>query len=117
MATIVTDSEQIKEAFREVVEGILHECLPPLIQEALYKPLLTRQEVKELTGWSDRQLQYLRDAGKIDFIRREPKVFLYPTEGILRYLRANYVQARGPVPQWAGAGTMTTSTKGQNLSD
>lgn len=115
MSAIVTSEEQLKGLLEGLFKAVVAEVLPGLVQEALYKPLLTRKEVKALTGLSDRKLQYLRDEGKLGYVK-DKGVILYPTQGLLSYLQENYVPATGCVAIWTGAGTITTRTLGQNLS-
>lgn len=115
MSSIITDKEQIREIIRPILREALREIVPPLVQEALYKPLLTRSEVKALTGLSDRQLQHLRDQRHVAFVQRG-RVILYDTESLLRFMQEHHIRARGPVPSGPVLGSIATRTSGQDLS-
>lgn len=92
MSAIVTDEACIRAIIADAVREALKEELPELVEEATRKEWLTREEVKDLTGWSDRTLQHLRDTRQIPFSQHGRKI-LYPTEGVLSFLDAHRVAA------------------------
>jgi hypothetical protein len=86
MTVIVTDVENIKIIISEIICEVLSEEPPKLIREALRKEYLTQKELKELTGWSQRKMFYLRETRQIPFIQHGRSV-LYPYDGIIEFLK------------------------------
>ena len=93
MSAIVTEEKRIRAFIKEAVKEVLKQELPPLVKESIRKEWLTREEIKELTGWSDRTLQNLRDTRQIPFSQHGRKI-LYPTQGILDFLEGHRVRSR-----------------------
>ncbi len=94
MSTIVAaDRETIKQIFCEALREVVTEELPPLVRDATRKPYLTRDELQQLTGWSIRTIVHLRQTRQIPFSQHGRKI-LYPTDGILSFLRENHVKPR-----------------------
>ena len=94
MSTIVAaDRETIKQIFSEALREVVTEELPPLVRDATRKPYLTRDELQQLTGWSIRTIVHLRQTRQIPFSQHGRKI-LYPTDGILSFLRENHVKPR-----------------------
>jgi len=94
MSTIVAaDRETIKQIFSEALREVVTEELPPLVRDATRKPYLTRDELQQLTGWSVRTIVHLRQTRQIPYSQHGRKI-LYPTDGILEFLRQNHVQPR-----------------------
>lgn len=95
MSTIVAaDRETIKQIFSEALREVVTEELPPLVRDATRKPYLTRDELQQLTGWSIRTIVHLRQTRQIPYTQHGRKI-LYPTDGILSFLRENHVKPRG----------------------
>jgi excisionase family DNA binding protein len=84
------------EEARALLAPIIREEVSKSLEDFAILPLsrvwLTRQEMKKLTGWSDRTLQNLRDSGQIPFSQHGRKI-LYPRAGIMEFLEANTVNA------------------------
>ena len=93
MPSFILDLETLRRAISEVLEDLLSKVLPPLVEQATRKPYLTREEVKALTGWSDRQLQHLRDSRQIPFFQRN-KSILYPTKEFYDFLKEHRIEPR-----------------------
>ena len=91
MAAIVTDPDQISEIIERIIKQALEHHLPPLIKRVARKPWLTKQELKELTGWSNRTIQHLRDTKQIPFSQHGRKI-LYPTEQIEQFLKDHSIK-------------------------
>ena len=70
---IVTDAAEIKRLVQEAVEQALEERLPRLVRKATCREWLTKDDLKELTGWSSRTIQHLRDPGTSLFSQHGPK--------------------------------------------
>ena len=92
-ATIVVERDAIKELVSEAVREAVSKELPALVRDAARKPYLTRDELQELTGWSVRTIVHLRQSRQIPFTQHGRKI-LYPTDGILSFLRENHVKPR-----------------------
>lgn len=92
-AAIITSPEDVQRYVREAVLEAVRLELPGLIQEATRKPYLTREEVKQITGWSDRTLQHLRDSRQIPFAQHGRKI-TYPSRGLYEFLDARNVIPR-----------------------
>jgi hypothetical protein len=97
MSSIVTDENRIRAFVTEAVKDALEQELPSLVKQATRKEWLTREEVKDLTGWSDRTLQHLRDTRQIPFAQHGRKI-LYPTEGFFDFLEAHRIEPRSEAP-------------------
>ena len=90
---IVTTPAELRRLVAEAVRDAVRAELPGLVQEATRKPYLTPREVRDLTGWSSRTLQHLRDTRQVPFVQSGRKV-LYPTDGVDDFLARNTVVAR-----------------------
>ena len=94
MQTYIPSRAELDSAIQEAVIKAVTESLPVLIQEATAKPYLTKTELMELTGWSSRTIQNLRDTNQIPFSQHGHKI-LYPRKGILEFLERNHIKPRG----------------------
>ncbi len=90
MQAYIPTKEELSEIVFNTVQELLKKELPSLIREAKRKPWLTTDELMELTGWSRRTCQYLRDKRRIPFSQEGRKI-LYPTRGIEEYLASNKI--------------------------
>lgn len=93
MQVIITEPDQLRSLVQEAVCDVVREVLPRLVREATRKEYLTPEEVKELTGWSDRTLQHLRDTRQLPFVQHGRKI-LYPTEEVEAFMGRHLVRAR-----------------------
>lgn len=94
MQTYIATKSELVQIINGAVRELLENCLPNLIRKAKRKEWLTTEELMELTGWSRRTLQYLRDKRRIPF-SQEGRRILYKTEDVEAYLRNNKIDARG----------------------
>ncbi|SMO84225.1 helix-turn-helix domain-containing protein [Gracilimonas mengyeensis] len=90
-SVIVTTEIQLEKIFSKLFEKKISETLPDLIAEATAKPYLTKEELMDLTGWSSRSIQNLRDTDQIPYSKHGRKI-LYPRKGILEFLQAHHIQ-------------------------
>lgn len=90
MNTYIATKEELSDIVFKAVRKLFENELPTLIRKAKRKPWLTTEELMELTGWSRRTCQYLRDERRIPFSQEGRKI-LYPTEGIEEYLEGNKI--------------------------
>lgn len=90
---IVTDESVLNRLVNQAVSHALEEHLPRLVRKATRRPWLTKEDLKEMTGWSDRTIQHLRDTRQIPFAQHGRKI-LYPAEGIEQFLRNHHILPR-----------------------
>lgn len=90
---IVTTPEELTEIINAAVLESLKKLLPQHIRSAGMKPLLTKDELMELTGWSKRKVDYMKAGGKLPFNQIGRSV-LFPTAEILEYINTGYVPAK-----------------------
>ncbi|GAA5522332.1 helix-turn-helix domain-containing protein [Aliifodinibius salicampi] len=93
METYITSKEELNETVQAAVKKLLEKELPSLLRKAKRKEWINTNELMELTGWSRRTIQYLRDKNKIPFSQEKHRI-LYPTEGIEEYLRSNLIEPK-----------------------
>jgi len=82
------------QAIRDVIRSELQDVLPSLIRESTSKEFLTIDETVELTGFSKRHLQYLREKKSIPYHKHGKKI-LYRRSDVLQFLKDNHIRARG----------------------
>lgn len=92
----VAERKELELYFNQVLKEILIEEIPKLIKDLGKKEWLTRQELQTLTGWSSRTIQHMRDTRQIPYSQHGRKI-LYPREGIIEFLKANYIHPREDV--------------------
>lgn len=73
-------SDAVDKAVSEAMIDIKH-----AISTAVTPPYLTKEKVMELTGWSSRTIQHMRDSEQIDYIQHGRKI-LYPTQALYDFL-------------------------------
>lgn len=93
MNVMIAKAEDIKNLVASAVHEGIARAIPGLLRRTSQKPYLTRAEVKELTGWSDRTLQHLRSSEQLAFVKHGRKI-LYPSEALQAFLDGGSVQAR-----------------------
>lgn len=91
--TIVTKIDDLRRAVEPVLRSLISELLPDLVRKATRKPYMTGQELADMTGWSRRTIQNLRDTRQIPFVQHGRKI-LYPTDGIDQFLRDRHISVR-----------------------
>ena len=87
------DSEQLDARIKSAVAEAIRAEIPHIIREATAKEWLTKQDLKELTGWSDRTIQNLRDTDQIPYSKHGHKI-LYPRQGIMEFLEVHHIKPR-----------------------
>ena len=88
--TIITDDD-LDLMIQIAVEKALIKSINSLEDKLIKHSYLTKAEVIELTGWSDKTIQNLRDHKQIPFTKHGRKI-LYPTKGIYDFLKLNTVE-------------------------
>jgi len=93
MQTYIPTESELREAISSAVKDAVQNELPGIIREATAKPWLTKQELMQLTGWSSRTIQNLRDTQQIPYSQHGYKI-LYPRKGIFEFLEQNHIKPR-----------------------
>ena len=88
---IVTTESALERVFNKFFDKKVNETLPELVKQATAKPYLTKEELIDLTGWSSRSIQNLRDTNQIPYSKHGRKI-LYPRKGILEFLEAHHIK-------------------------
>lgn len=91
MQTYIPNKQELDQAIKQAVSDAVSEVLPVLIRKATAKEYLTKDELQELTGWSSRTIQNLRDTRQIPFSQHGRKI-LYPYTGIMEFLKENHIK-------------------------
>jgi len=87
MTTIITaDTETLRTLIREAVAEAVSDQVPSIVKQATAKEWLTKADVIDMTGWSERTLQYMRTSRQIPFSKHNRKI-MYPSAGIEQFLR------------------------------
>ena len=84
--------EDLKEIISEEVVA-LRESLLNEIKRVVEKPYLSNSDLMEITGWSKRTLQHLRDSSQIPFIKHGNKV-LYDSREVHNFLENHKIKSR-----------------------
>lgn len=86
-------TETIQSAVKEAISNEFKDEIFGLIRSAIEQPYMTTDGVMEMTGWSRRTIQYLRDTRQIDFVQHGRKI-LYPTKAFYEFLETCRIQRR-----------------------
>ncbi|MAL17549.1 MAG: hypothetical protein CL670_14835 [Balneola sp.] len=88
---IVTTESALEKVFSKLFDKKVNESLPELVKEATAKPWLTKEELIDLTGWSSRTIQHMRDSNQIPYSKHGRKI-LYPRKGIMEFLEDHHIK-------------------------
>ena len=94
MQTVVLSPEELSDLIDGAVERSISKHVPELLRKATRKEFLTVEELSELTGWSRRTIQYLRDSRQLPFYQDGRRI-LFQTDEIEQYIREKRVRVRG----------------------
>jgi excisionase family DNA binding protein len=94
LPNILINQQEISEILRVIIRDELRRSLPELIRESTSKEFLTIDETVQMTGFSKRHLQYLRDQKTLPYHKHGKKI-LYRRSDVLQFLKDNHVKARG----------------------
>lgn len=83
----IIESEELRKLLQEELKAIHGN----LINNK--KDWLTKEELMNMTGWSARTIQHLRDTRQIPFSQHGRKI-LYPYSGIVKFLEKNTVSPK-----------------------
>jgi excisionase family DNA binding protein len=93
MQTVVISPEELREIINGAVEKAVTDHIPGAIRKATRKEYLTIEELSDLTGWSRRTIQYLRDSRQLTFYQDGRRI-LFKTDEVEEYLNSKKVNAR-----------------------
>ena len=91
MQTYIPTRTELDSAISEAVERTMRSLVPEIIRKATAKEFLTKEELQEMTGWSYRTIQNLRDTRKIPFTKHGKKI-LYQYDGVMEFFKKNHVK-------------------------
>ena len=52
-----------------VVRQAVEDALPEVVRRAALPPYLSKVELSDLTGWSERKIDYLRERGRLPYVK------------------------------------------------
>lgn len=90
---VVAESDTLRDTVADVVREVMVDAVPDAIREAQKAKWLHRNDVKENYGLTDRQLQYLRDEGKVTYTQRGRRIW-YLRESVEEYFEKGRVDAK-----------------------
>ena len=94
---IVTDANTLRKAVGAAVEDLLLNKVPDAIREAQKPKWAGKDYVKNHFGWTDRQLTYLRNKGRIEYTQHGRRI-LYHVPSLEKYIEEGRVKPRsGPI--------------------
>lgn len=82
---IVTERNELQKIIKKCLRSEAEDFIPEIVRKATEKPWMTKEELMDLTGWSSRTLQHLRDSNQIPYSKHGRKI-LYPRDGIMEFL-------------------------------
>lgn len=91
MQTYIPTRTELDTAISEAVERTMRSLVPEIIRKATAKEFLTKEELQEMTGWSSRTIQNLRDTRQIPFTKHGKKI-LYPYTGMMDFFQQNQIK-------------------------
>jgi excisionase family DNA binding protein len=94
MQVVTVTPDELSELVQQAVEKSVTKHVPGLLRRATKKPFLTVDELSQLTGWSRRTIQYLRDSRQLPFIQDGRRI-LFDTDEVELYLGSRKIPARG----------------------
>ena len=86
-------AEAVADAVGPTVRRAVEEALPEVARRAALPPYLTKRELSEMTGWSERKVDYMRSNRTLPYIKRGRTV-LFRTADVEALLMEGYVPAR-----------------------
>jgi len=90
---IISNPEDLQRLIQTAVKTAVKEQIPDLIREATAKEWLTKKDLQDLTGWSNRTIQYMRDTEQIPYSQHGYKI-LYPRKGIIKFLEEHHITTK-----------------------
>jgi hypothetical protein len=93
MQAYIATHEELEKAIEKALTKVVEARLPEMIQQATSKPWMSKAELLELTGWSSRTLQNMRDRNQIPYSQHSRKI-LYPRAEIMRFLKSIEITPR-----------------------
>ena len=89
---VVAEGDTLRDAVADVVRDAMVDAVPDAIREVQKSKWLHRDEVKDHYGFTDRQLQYLRDENKVTYTQRGRRIW-YLRESVEQYFEEGRVDA------------------------
>ena len=83
----------LEERLVPVVRRAVEDALPAVVRRAALPRYLSKAELAELTGWSPRKVDYLRERGRLPYVKVGRSV-RFRTDDVERLLDEARVEAR-----------------------
>lgn len=87
------ESADLVDRIERIVRRLIREEVALAVERGMMKPYLTKRELQDWTGWSDRQVAYKKSRREIPYIKRG-RLVLFPTREIIAYLEEGRVPVR-----------------------
>ena len=84
---------RLTKALSPVVRQAVEDALPAVVRRASLPPYLSKAELSELTGWSERKVDYLRERGRLPYVKVGRSI-RFRTNDVERFLDEARVEAR-----------------------
>ena len=84
---------RLTETLVPVVRRAVEDALPAVVRRASLPPYLSKAELAKLTGWSPRKVDYLRERGRLPYVRVGRSI-RFKTDDVERLLDEARVEAR-----------------------
>ena len=88
---IVSTEDKLEEKIRKIFNESVIPTISSAVAKANAKEWLTKDDLMEMTGWSSRSIQNLRDTKQIPYAKHGRKI-LYPRKGIVEFLEAHHIK-------------------------
>jgi excisionase family DNA binding protein len=93
MQTVILTPEELTDLIENAVERSVGKHIPGAIRAAIKKPYLSTYELIQLTGWSRRTIQHLRDSRQLPFYQDGRRI-IFKTDDIEKYFESRKIPAR-----------------------
>jgi excisionase family DNA binding protein len=94
MQVVTISPDELKKIVSDAVEQSIEKHIPGAIRAAIKKPYLSVYELMQLSGWSRRTIQHLRDSRQLPFYQDGRRI-IFKTDDIEKYLESRKIPARG----------------------
>ena len=94
MYKYLQEKEELKSIVKESVESVLEKRLPQILKKPFLKEWLTTEDVMHILKCSRRHVQYLRDSGKLPFLK-DGRTVRFEFDDIETYLKNHRIKFEG----------------------
>lgn len=90
---IVAERSMLEDVLRKIVREENKQTVPEVVRKATESPYMTKEEILDMTGWSSRTLQNLRDTNQIEYVKHGRKI-VYPRQPFYDFLEDHKFERR-----------------------